>query len=548
MEEVARNVMNVVDINVVKRDGSVAPFDLDKIHKMVELACENLTGVSVSDIEMEAHLSFYDGIASVEIHRSLTKAAANLITDNAHNYQYVAGRLLTFDIRKSAWGGMNPPSLWDHITTMVERGYYTEELLELYSEEDWNKMDAILDHDRDLKMTHIGVAEYQTKYAVRDRSLQELLPLETPQFTYIIISALMCSDTRSIKSIKSYYNDVSQGNISLPTPIMSGMRTPTKQFSSCVVIECDDRLSSISETNTAIQTYVAKKAGIGIGMSAVRAEGSGVSKNTIRHTGVVPYFRQAQGTVKSCSQGGVRGGSATMHVLLWHSEIENIMVLKNNKGTQDNRVRNIDYSIIINNFLYQRLINNGEIALFSPHDVPDLYDAYFDDSEKFAKLYERYEKSDELVHKRISAKELFSNLMIERKDTGRIYVMNIDNVNLHSSFIDAIRLSNLCLCGSTLVTVKYGDYTSTIKLNELGYLLNKYDDVKVLGYNIETNNNEYAKITDYALMKKNAKVIKITDEDTGKSIVCTPDHKIFTKNRGYVLAKELVTEDNVLII
>jgi ribonucleoside-diphosphate reductase alpha chain len=436
--------MNVGNINVVKRDGSVAPFDIEKIHKMVELACENITGVSVSDIEMEAHLSFYDGITSRDIHGAITKSAANLISDQTPNYQYVAGRLLTFDIRKTAWGGMNPPRLFDHVRCKVEEGYYTPELLSLYSEEDWNNLDSVIDHDRDLRMTHIAVKEYLTKYSIRDRSQNDVIPQETPQFTYILIAALMCSDTCLVKDVKSYYNDVSFGNFSLPTPIMAGMRSTTKQFSSCVLIECDDTLKSIEHTNMAVQEYVSKKAGIGVGMSGVRSEGSSVANRTIKHTGVVPYFRQLQGTVKSCSQGGVRGGAATVHCLLWHPEIQNILVLKNNKGTQDNRVRQLDYSILINNFMYKRLIENGHINLFSPNDVPDMYEAYFDDPAEFERLYVKYEKKPELIRGKITAAELFSNTMLERKDTGRIYIMNIDNVNDHSSFIDSVRMSNLC--------------------------------------------------------------------------------------------------------
>ena len=450
-----RKSVSVGNINVIKRDGTSAPFDIDKIHKMVEIACENITGVSVSDVEMEAHLSFIDGMASVDIHRALIKSAADLITDTNPNYQYVAGRLLMFDIRKTAWGGMNPPTLYEQITNNVKEGYYTPDLLEMYSKDEWDKMDTIIDHERDLKMVHIGVKEYVTKYAVRDRSAEIVIPRETPQFTYILIASIMCSDTKSMRDIKSYYNDISQGNISLPTPIMSGMRTNTKQFSSCVLIECDDTLQSIEETNASVQEYISKKAGIGIGASAIRAEGSSVANKTIKHTGVIPYFRQMQGTVKSCSQGGVRGGAATVHALLWHPEIEDILVLKNNKGTQDNRVRGLDYSIIINNFLYNRIMEDGVITLFSPHDVPDLFDAYFDNPELFAELYVKYERRHSIVAKKVSAKELFKNLMLERKDTGRIYIMNIDNVNNHSSFKDQIRMSNLCK-EITLITVPMG--------------------------------------------------------------------------------------------
>lgn len=345
-EQQSRKVMNVDNINVVKRDGSLAPFDIDKIHKMVEIACDGITGVSVSDIEMGAHLSFFDGMKSYDIHQALIKAAANLITESTPNYQYVSGRLLTFDMRKTGWGGMKPPRLFDHVIKNVETGFYSDELLELYSEEEWDNLDGVIDHDRDLKMAYISVKEYITKYAVRDRSLNNVLPIETPQITYMLVAALMRSDTRKFKDIKSYYNDISLGNISIPTPIMAGMRTKIKQYSSCVLVECDDTLPSISKTNSAVQTYVAKKAGIGIGASAIRSVNSSVANGTIKHTGVIPYFRQFESTVKSCSQGGVRSGSATVYCLLWHPQIKDILVLKNNKGTQDNRVRKLDYSTL----------------------------------------------------------------------------------------------------------------------------------------------------------------------------------------------------------
>ena len=482
-EEKARKVMNTENLKVTKRDGSIVPFDIDKIHKIVERACEGITGVSVSDVEMEARLSFYDKITSTEIHRSLTKAATDLITEHTPNYQYVAGRLLTYDLRKSAWGGMNPPRLYDHVKNMVETGFYTQELLEIYSEEFWDKLENVIDHDRDLRMTHIAVKEYMTKYAVRDRSLDEVHPLETPQITYMLIAALMRADSAKFKDIKSYYNDVSLHNISIPTPIMAGMRTPQKQFSSCVLIECDDTLPSIGETNKAIQAYVAKKAGIGVGASGIRAEGSSVAGGTIKHTGVFPYFKQFEGSVKSCSQGGVRGGAATINALLWHLEIEDMLVLKNNKGTQDNRVRKVDYCFLINNYLYKRFMNFGDITLFSPHEVPDLYEAFFENSEKFGKLYEKYEKDKNVRKKTISAKDLFERLIIERKETGRIYVMNMDNVQNHSAFIDPVRMTNLCV-EINLITEpmdsreKYNIYVPEGQLMETLSELGKSDIVK----------------------------------------------------------------------
>jgi len=464
----SNNAKKSESIKIVKRDGEVEFFDIEKIHKMVEIACEDITGVFVSDIEMEAHLSFYDGMSSVDIHRALIKSAANLISESTPNYQFPAGRLLMFDMRKTAWGGMEPPRLYDHIIKMVENRYYTEDLLDYYTEEEWDKMDSFIDHDRDLKLAHISVKEYMTKYAIRDRSLNGVEPLETPQLTYMLISSLMCSTTRSLKEIKSYYNDISQGNISLPTPIMAGMRTRTKQFSSCVLIEADDTLNSIEQSNVAIQEYISKKAGIGIGASAIREAGASVADKSIKHTGVIPYFKQYQGTVKSCSQGGVRGGAATVYVLLWHPEIEDILVLKNNKGTQDNRVRQLDYAIIMNDFMCDLLAKQGEINLFSPHETRDMYLAYFSDPAKFERLYKKYSKAG-MAKGTVSALDLYESFMGERKETGRIYSMFIDNVNSHSSFIDPIRMSNLCV-EITLITNPMGStekYTITVDFDKL---------------------------------------------------------------------------------
>lgn len=432
------------DIVVQKRNGTSEPFNTEKVHLVIENACADLTGVSVSDVVMAARLTFFNGMTTKEIHHALTKAAADLISESAPNYQYVAGRLLNYDMRKMAWGGMNPPRLYDHIRKMVGLGLYTDELLTKYDEATWNKLNEIIDHSRDLKMSHIGVNEYMTKYSVRDRSLQGVIPLETPQISYMLIAAIMCSDTKDVRDIKSYYNDISNHNVSLPTPIMAGLRTPVKQFSSCVLIECEDTLDSIISTSGSIIKYVSKKAGIGIGASAIRAEGSKVGNGEIKHTGVIPFFRQFESSVKSCSQGGVRGGAATLYTALWHLEIEDILVLKNNKGTPDTRVRKLDYGIQINDFLYNRLVKGGNITLFSPHDVRDMYDAFFADKAKFAELYEKYEADPTIRKKTISAQELFTKLMMERKDTGRIYIFNVDNVNDHSSFIEPIKMSNLC--------------------------------------------------------------------------------------------------------
>lgn len=469
--------LNFHDIVVQKRDGTTEPFNADKIHRVIENACQDITGVSVSDVVMAARLTFFTGMTTTEIHRALTKAAADLITESAPNYQFVAGRLLSYDMRKVAWGGMNAPKLYDHIKKMIALGLYTQELLDNYDEATWNKINEFVDHDRDLKMSHIGVSEYMTKYSVRDRSLNDVVPLETPQITYVLIAAIMCSDTKSVRDIKSYYNDISNHNISLPTPIMAGLRTQVKQFSSCVLIECDDTLDSINATSSSIIKYVSKKAGIGVCAASIRAEGSKVGNGEIKHTGVIPFYRLFESSVKSCSQGGVRGGAATLYAAMWHLEIEDILVLKNNKGTPDTRVRKLDYGIQINDFLYNRLVKGGNITLFSPHDVKDMYEAFFADKKKFAELYEKYEADPNIRKKTVSAQELFTKLMMERKDTGRIYIFNVDNVNDHSSFMEPIRMSNLC-AEITLPTVPVGALSSEdipVKNEEVvGFLCDQY--------------------------------------------------------------------------
>lgn len=445
------------DILVKKRNGEEVPLDLEKIHNILEKACDGITGVSVSDIAMKAHLSFYNGMTTKEIHSALIDAAAGLISENSVNYQYVAGNLLNYEIRKTAWGGMTPPRLYDHIVKMVELKYYDKDLLKLYSEEEWDKIENIIDHDRDFNMTYIGVKEFMTKYAVRDRTVSDIIPMETPQITYILISAISAFDNKSFSNIKSYYNDFSQWDISLPTPIMAGLRTPTRQFSSCTLISSDDTLDSIIASAGAIVKYASKKAGIGIDASRIRAEGSPVGEERgIKHTGVIPFYRMFESSLKSCSQGGVRGASATLTVSLWHLEIEDILVLKNNKGTPDNRVRKLDYSIQINNYLYNRFIQNKDITLFSPSDVPGLYEAFFSSPKEFAKLYEQYEKDKNIRKKTVNARELFTKLAIERKETGRIYIFNVDNVNTHSNFYEIITTSNLCQ-EITLVTKPLSD-------------------------------------------------------------------------------------------
>jgi ribonucleoside-diphosphate reductase alpha chain len=530
---------------VTKRNGSKELFDLEKIHTIVERACMGITGVSVSDIEMKTHLNFYQNISTAEITEALVKSSADLISETSPNYQYVAANLLNYNLRKDVWGSSEPIHIYDHVVKMVELGFYTQELLEAYSKDDWNVLNHYIDHDRDFKFAYVGLREYIDKYCVRDRSLKDIKPLETPQITYMLIAATTCMQEKNMKKIKSLYNDFSQWNISLPTPIMAGLRTPTKQFSSCTVISVGDSLDSLIAGSGAIVKYVAKKAGIGLDATRIRAEGSPVGKEKgIKHTGVVPFLRMYEGALKSCSQGGVRGGSMTVHLLLWHKEIEDLLVLKNNKGTPDSRVRKMDYSIEINNYLYNRFIQKKPITLFSPNQVPDLYDAFYSDSDKFAELYEKYEKDDSLFKKTVDSVQLFTALMTERKETGRIYIFNTENANKFKPFKVPVTTSNLCLDGQTIVTVTIDNSSPVdITMEEVNDLFNHGKQLSVLSKNIHTGEIVFSSIQNSALTNPSADVIKITDEKSGKSIICTPEHKVFTVNRGYVEAAKLMQDD-----
>ena len=429
---------------VVKRDGSIQPLDLEKMHVMVEEACKNLAGVSASQVEIQSGIQFYDGISTGEIQEILIRSASDLIDLDHPNYQYVAARLLLFALRKNLYGRIHDlPRLKDHISKCVDKKIYDEDILTSYSDEEFDKLESFLDHDRDYLFTYAGLRQVVDKYLVQDRSTGDLY--ETPQFMYLLIAATIFSkypqETR-LDYVKRYYDAISKHRINIPTPIMAGVRTPLRQFASCVLVDVDDTLDSIFSSDMAIGKYVAQRAGIGINAGRIRGINSKIRNGEVQHTGVVPFLKKFESTVRCCTQNGIRGGSATVHFPIWHQEIEDILVLKNNKGTEDNRVRKLDYSIQISKLFYERFIQNGEISLFSPHDTPGLYDAFGTD--KFDDLYVSFERDESVPRKTIGAQELILNLLKERAETGRLYIMNIDHCNTHSSFKDKVNMSNLC--------------------------------------------------------------------------------------------------------
>ena len=454
------NVTSTMSINVTKRDGSIQAFDLEKVHKVLEWAVEGISGVSMSEIELKANIQLYDKIEAYDIHELLIKSAAELISEHTPNYQFVAARLISYKLRKEAYGDYDVPPLTAIIERNVERGVYDAEILKLYTEDELVELNNYIKHERDDTFTYAGMEQFRGKYLVQDR--KNKIPYETPQVLYMMIAATLFSNYKEnrIKYVKEYYDAISQFYISLPTPIMAGVRTPTRQFSSCVLIESGDSLDSINATSTSIVKYISKKAGIGIGAGSIRALGAKIGDGSVVHTGLIPFLKYFQSAVKSCSQGGVRGGAATVYLPVWHFEFEDLVVLKNNKGTEETRVRHMDYAFQFNKLMYERLLTGGNITFFDPNDTPGLYEAFFSDQDKFKELYEKYERATSIRKKSLPAVEVFSQFLTERKDTGRIYVMNVDHANDHGSFdpeVAPIRMSNLC-CEIDLPTKPLNSY------------------------------------------------------------------------------------------
>lgn len=436
-------------IKVTKRNGHQEPLDLDKIHRVITWAAEGLHHVSVSQVELKSHIQFYDGITTSDIHETMIRASADLISQETPDYQYLAARLAIFHLRKKAYGQFQPPKLYDHVKKLVAMRYYDAALLSNYTQAEFELMDDFVDHWRDMNFSYAAVKQLEGKYLVQNRVTGDIY--ESAQFLYILVAACLFANypkTTRLEYVKRFYDAISTFKLSLPTPIMAGVRTPTRQFSSCVLIECDDSLDSINATASAIVKYVSQRAGIGVNAGKIRALGSPIRGGEAFHTGCVPFYKHFQTAVKSCSQGGIRGGAATLFYPIWHLEVESLLVLKNNRGVEENRVRHLDYGVQINKLMYQRLIKGEHITLFSPSDVCGLYEAFFADQAKFEQLYLHYEQDPAINKKTIKAVDLFSLLMQERASTGRIYIQNVDHCNTHSSFdanVAPIKQSNLCM-------------------------------------------------------------------------------------------------------
>ena len=565
-------------ITVVKRNGNVEPLMLEKIHEMVNCACEGLANVSASQIEMNSGLQFYPGITTDEIQQILVKSASDLISLEHPNYQYVAARLLLFAIRKQVYGGrIDLPHLEEHINRCVQMNLYDPVVYEKYSKEEINELNEYIDHDRDFIFTYAGLRQVVDKYLLQDRSNGRLY--ETPQFTYMMIAITGFANypkATRLSYVKRFYDAISKHKVNLPTPIIAGIRTPEANSASCVLIDIDDDLDSIAASIWAMVRYIAKKAGIGINAGRWRGIGSKIRGGEAISTGVVPFLKFVESGLKSCHQGGIRAAAATVYFPIWHQEIESIIVLKNNKGTDETRVRKLDYNIQLSKLFLERFMADGDIALFSPHHVPDLYEAFFDSrgTDRFDELYVQYESDNSIPQKKVSARKLILDLLNERFETGRIYLMFVDHANTHSPFKDNIYMSNLCVAGDTKIKIRYtygflqGKELCSekeIEIEELGQYLNpktfqyartnddsfisnidKYTGVEVLSYNFEKCQEVWSPITAFAQTSPKAEVIRISDKEGTRSLTVTPEHRIYTVNRGYVEAGNL-TEDDVLL-
>jgi ribonucleoside-diphosphate reductase alpha chain len=551
----------MTQIQVIKRNGIKVPLDISKIQRQVSNCCNGIDGVSPSMIEIRAQLEFHDNMTTETIDKLLLQAMVSLIDEtentdiNNVNYQYVAGRQRLSMLRKEVYGSYTPDRLYNIVKRNVELGLYTPELLKWYTEEEWDKMDAIIDHSKDEQYSYAAIAQLIEKYLIKNRVTKQLY--ETPQVRYMVAAATVFHreepQTARMRYIKEYYNAASDGLFTLATPVLAGLGTPTKQFSSCVLIRSDDDLDSIFASGEMMAKYASKRAGIGLEIGRLRPIGSPIRKGEILHTGLVPFLKKWFGDLRSCSQGGIRNASATVTYPIWHYQFDDLIVLKNNQGTEENRVRHLDYNIVLSAFFWRRFKNKCNITFFDPNEVPDLYEAFYRDIAKFEKLYVEYEQRKDLRTKVLPAEEVFkSGILKERTDTGRIYLTYIDNVQRQGPFntqLHPIYQSNLCLTGDALVQV----LDSNDKIQEMTlesfveqFELGRFTESKIRSYDIKTQQVVWRAVSNAAKTATVTELIEIEDE-SGKIIRCTPNHQIFTKNRGYVRADELVETDELCV-
>jgi len=535
------------EIFIKKRSGKVEKFNADKINKILQWATENVKNVSFEEVAMNAHLSFFDGMASKDIHGMLIEAAANLISEEKPNYQYVASRLLNYHLRKEVWGGKNPPKLYDLVKENVSNLVYDGEILEWYTKQEFDKIDEFLKHDRDLNFTYAGIKQLCDKYLIQNRSTKKIY--ETPQFAYMLIAMTFFKDYKEnrLDYVKKAYTYFSKHKINLPTPIMAGVRSVMKSYASCSLFTVDDTLRSIFANNSAVGFATASRYGIGLNLSRLRATNAPIRNGEVIHTGPIPFSKAFESTVKSCHQNGIRGGSATVNFAWFHYDIMDILVLKNNAGTDDNRVRKLDYCIGLDKLIFERFLQNKDVTLFSYHECPSLWNNF--GLPNFKELYEKAEANKNIkFKKKIPARELMGLLAKERLETGRIYTMFVDHANEHGSWLDQVDTSNLCLHPDTQVSCIVDNIPMKLSMKELDEIFKQNKSISVLSKDINTQEISYKEVLNSNITGIDVNLIEIIDEETGFEIKCTEDHLIFTKNRGYVKAKDLNESDILDII
>jgi ribonucleotide reductase alpha subunit len=532
---------------VTKRNGNKEDFNIEKIHRVIEWAVEGLDNVSISDVELKANLSISEGITTKQIQQVMIRSANDLISETNPNYQYVAARLCLYGLRKDVWGSNEPPRLYEHIEACIEKGAYDPEILNWYTKTEIHKINKLIKHDRDDKFTFAGIQQMIDKYLVKNRQTDEIY--ETPQFAYILV-AMTCfakyPAEKRMQYIKKAYDYISTFKISLPTPIVAGVRTPLRNYSSCILSDIGDSLDSIYSSIHAIALYSSQRSGIGINVGRIRPVNSPVRNGEIIHTGLIPFLKVIEGTIKSVSQGGLRGSSGTVNFPIWHYECPDMVVLKDNGGTDDNRVRKLDYVVQISKLFYERLKNNENITLLSPAECPGLYEAF--GLPEFDELYLKYEKNTKLkFRKKIKAANLFEIIFRERIQTGRIYIMNIDHCNEHGSFTEQVSMTNLCVTGDTKVYCERDGYLEHIRIDDIVKYFEAGEKINILSRNEQEDTLEYKQLTLAGKTRENAELVLIKDLVTGVSLTCTADHLIYTKNRGYVRADELTKEDKLFL-
>jgi len=539
-------------MRVTKRDGSLKNLDIDKIHAVLDWACNGgnddallpIKGVSLSEIEMKAHLNLHDKIKTADIHECLIKAAAELISKDTPNYDHVAARLRWFSVRKVAFSDNLPPHLYHIVKVNTKNGTYDPDVLKMYSKDEWYLINDMVDHNRDDLFRYAGAEQMAKKYLVQNRKTKKVF--ETFQIPYIMVAAILFNnypkETR-LGYVKRYYDQVSQHYVSLPTPIMAGLRTKVKSFSSCVLIDVDDSLDSITRAATAIVEYASRKAGIGLNIGRIRAQGQLVRSGDAITTGVLPFSKFFAAALKSTAQGSIRGASATFNFPLWHYEFDTLIELKNNKGTEETRLRVVDYCIHLNKTMYERLIYGGVITFFSPNEVPDLYESFYGDADTFKVLYEKYEQDKTKTKKQLPALEVFAKVVTERFETGRIYIMHSDHMNTKTPFKEKMYMTNLCITGDSQLDLLVNDTPVKCNMEDLSGYLAKTDNVLVKSFDISSNKEIYSKVSAFAKTASVSKVLKITFNN--KIIECTPDHQLLTQ-RGWVEAKNLLSSDSLV--